>query len=88
MARHGRFDVVTANASADTTSVLLNATCAGDCGADGTVTVDELLTLVNIALGNAPTGNCLAGDVNGDHQITVDEILAATNRALNGCRPI
>ena len=28
--------------------------CIGDCNSDGQVTVDEILTMVNIALGNAP----------------------------------
>ena len=59
--------------------------CAGDCNDNGTVTVDEILTMVNIALGNAHVDDCLAGDVNGDGQITVDEILRAVNNALNGC---
>ncbi|HEX7408039.1 MAG TPA: hypothetical protein VF515_10380, partial [Candidatus Binatia bacterium] len=52
---------------------------------DGQVTVDEILTMVNIALGNAPVSDCEAGDGNGDHQITVDEILTAVNYALSGC---
>jgi hypothetical protein len=59
--------------------------CPGDCSGDGTVTVDEILTLVNIALGNALVASCDSGDGNGDGQVTVDEILAAVNAALNGC---
>ena len=59
--------------------------CDGDCNGDGTVTVDDILTMINIALGNARVDDCLAGDVNGDGMITVDEILAAVNNALNGC---
>jgi len=59
--------------------------CVGDCGDDGQVTVDEIITMVNIALGNTPVGTCEAGDANGDHEITVDEILTAVNNALNGC---
>ena len=59
--------------------------CVGDCSGDGHVTVDEILTMVNIALGNAPLSDCSPGDANGDHQITVDEVLAAVNNALNGC---
>jgi hypothetical protein len=61
------------------------AGCVGDCGGDGAVTVDELLTMVNIALGNAPVTECPEGDGSGDGQITVDEILTAVNNALNGC---
>jgi len=59
--------------------------CVGDCNGDGTVTVDEILTMVNIALGNVSVTACEAGDANGDEQITVDEILTAVNNALNGC---
>jgi hypothetical protein len=59
--------------------------CVGDCTGNGQVTVDEILTAVNIALGNATVANCSAGDRNQDGQITVDEILMAVNNALNGC---
>jgi predicted outer membrane repeat protein len=59
--------------------------CVGDCDGHGSVTVDEILTMVNIALGSTRVDDCLAGDVNGDGQITVDEILAAVNKALRGC---
>ncbi|MGD9765701.1 MAG: LamG-like jellyroll fold domain-containing protein [Candidatus Binatia bacterium] len=61
------------------------ATCAGDCGGDGEVTVDELLVLVNIALEVVPVTRCPAGDVGDDGRITVDDILAAVNRTLRGC---
>lgn len=61
-------------------------TCVGDCNADDhAVTVSEILTMVNVALGNKPIAACLAGDENSDGQITVDEILTAVNNALNGC---
>jgi len=63
------------------------APCPGDCGADGDVTVDEILTLVNIALGLAAVTQCPAGDTDGNQQITIDEILAAVGAALNGCPP-
>ena len=59
--------------------------CVGDCNSSDAVTVDELLTMVNIALGNTPVMACEAGDANRDGQTTVDEILAAVNNALNGC---
>ena len=59
--------------------------CIGDCNASGEVTVDKLLTLVNIALGNIPVNHCSAGDTNRDGNITIDEILAAVINALNGC---
>ena len=59
-------------------------TCVGDCNGDGSVTIDELLSMVNIALGN-PGSACAAGDANSDGQITIDEVLMAVNAALSGC---
>ena len=44
----------------------------------------KVLTMVNIALGNAQLLDCEAADANHDGQITVDEILTAVNNALNG----
>jgi hypothetical protein len=60
-------------------------TCIGDCDGSSEVTVNELLILVNIALGSAPATACTTGDVNGDGQITINEILAAVNNTLDGC---
>ncbi len=60
-------------------------TCTGDCGGDGEVTVDEIVRMVNIALGAAAVDQCAAGDANGDGEITIDEIVAAVNKALAGC---
>jgi len=59
--------------------------CVGDCDTDFQVTVDEILTMVNIALGLGSITPCTRGDLNMDGQITVDEILVAVNNALNGC---
>jgi hypothetical protein len=67
------------------TVLLLTFACAGDCAGDGAVTIDELLAMVNIALGNGFPAVCVAGNSNGDEAITIDEILAAVNNALNGC---
>jgi len=59
--------------------------CTGDCDGDGTVTINELIMGVNIALGSAPLGNCSAYDKNGDGVVAVDELITAVNAALNGC---
>jgi len=66
-------------------TVTIMGTCTGDCNGDGTVTVDELITMVNIALGNANVSTCVAGDANGNGAITIDEIVAGVNKALHGC---
>jgi len=59
--------------------------CAGDCDGHRSVTLDNLVSMVNMALGNASASTCVAGDVNHDNEITVDEILSAVNNARNGC---
>jgi hypothetical protein len=59
--------------------------CAADCNGDGEVTVDELLTAVNIALGNAEVSACPPADASADGVVTVDEILRGVDAALDGC---
>jgi len=62
-----------------------HAACIGDCDASGDVTVNELITMVNIALGSAPLSNCLVGDADASGDITINEIIAAVNNALGAC---
>jgi cysteine-rich repeat protein len=59
--------------------------CAVDCDRDGTVTIDELLLAVNIALGGGETEACATADVNGDGAVTVDEIIRGVNAVLGEC---
>lgn len=59
--------------------------CVGDCDRSGAVTVDELITGVNIALGTLPLDQCTLFDASGSGTVTVDEILTAVNNALGGC---
>lgn len=58
--------------------------CIGDCNTSGDVTVDEVVTMVNLALTGGTTG-CTAADGNADGSVTVDEIITAVNNALTGC---
>lgn len=59
--------------------------CTGDCSRDGSVTVDEIVVMVNIALGVFDVSSCPPGDPSGDGTVTVDEILRAIQHALGGC---
>jgi hypothetical protein len=59
--------------------------CIGDCNANARVTVDEIITLVNIALGTGSMAECGSGDADLNNAITIDEILTAVSNALNGC---
>lgn len=60
------------------------AVCGGDCGGDGLVTVNELITGVNLALGSAGS-QCPSFDRNADGAVVVNELVAAVANALNGC---
>lgn len=61
--------------------------CIGDCAVDGSVTVDEIVVGVSIALGQSEIDRCLMFDRSRDGAVTVDEILAAVAAALGGCTP-
>jgi len=59
--------------------------CFGDCHSDGHVSIDEIITMVNIALDATPISACAAGNANQDSRITVDEIVRTVSAALSGC---
>lgn len=59
--------------------------CPGDCNRDGRTTVNEIVGLVNLALGSGDETACPAGDLDGNGEIAVTEIVAAVNAALHGC---
>lgn len=59
--------------------------CPGDCNGDRTVTIDDIVVLVNVMLDLAPADACPAGDFNGDGDITIEEGVRAVNAALFGC---
>jgi hypothetical protein len=58
--------------------------CAGDCDGSGKVTVDEILTLVNVALGNAQPPGCVSG-VPTAAAVDIALIIEAVGNALGGC---
>jgi hypothetical protein len=57
--------------------------CPGDCGGDDYITVDEIVLLVNIAIGAKAVVDCEAGDINRDEEVTVDEIIVAVRKSLD-----
>ncbi|MBI3785676.1 MAG: hypothetical protein HY270_19965 [Deltaproteobacteria bacterium] len=61
------------------------AACVGDCNGDETVTVDEIVAGVSIALESSPLRTCPSFDGNSDGAVTIDELLVAINNALNSC---
>jgi hypothetical protein len=61
------------------------APCPGNCNDDGAVSVDELITVVRIALDLAPVTDCTAADGDGDGRISIGDIVRAVGSALGEC---
>jgi hypothetical protein len=63
--------------------------CVGDCNGDGRVTVDEILTGINIDLGNTPVSACPAFSCPPCTVLSclpgVECLLEAVHNALDGC---
>lgn len=60
------------------------AQCAGDCDGGREVTVEEIVTMVNIVLGYAGASACPNGIPNGD-EVDIALIVRAVTKALAGC---
>jgi hypothetical protein len=60
------------------------AACVGDCSGTSTVAINDLITLVNIALGTAQPSACANGVPSGG-EVNIALIIKAVNNALNGC---
>ncbi len=57
-------------------------TLAGDCNGDGSVTIEEILSLVNVALGTALADTCLHG-IPADTAVDITLIIQAVTAALS-----
>jgi hypothetical protein len=58
------------------------AQCTGDCDDSATVAVNELITCVNVSLGQQPLASCAVCDANGDQQVAINELIGSVNIAL------
>ncbi len=61
-----------------------SAGCTGDCDVNGTVSINEVVTLVNIALGYAEFSACGRG-VSGGVAVDITLVIQAVNNALRDC---
>jgi hypothetical protein len=61
------------------------ATCPCDCNRDCEVTIDELITTLDVALEVTPLSACPASDLDGNLHPTIDEVISCVNAALLGC---
>lgn len=57
----------------------------GDCDGDRSVTVDEVVKLINIVLGLAGLDECSGGIEEGQLEIAIDDIVRAVNHLLSSC---
>lgn len=74
----------TATATPSVTPSSTVAVCIGNCSGDGAVTVDELVSLLNIALGAKPASVCPEGIPTGA-AVDVALLVRAVANALGGC---
>jgi YVTN family beta-propeller protein len=68
-----------------TNTVLTQTTCVGDCDGNRTVSIDELVRGVAMALGLQGVDDCRAFDLNEDGLVSVDEVVRGVVAALDGC---
>jgi hypothetical protein len=61
------------------------AECVGDCDQNESISVDELVRGVGIALGELPLSECPSFDWDANSTVNVDELITAVNNALLGC---
>jgi YVTN family beta-propeller protein len=59
--------------------------CTGDCDVGNSVSVDEVISCVRIALGDDVISSCSACDGDQDGAVSIDDIIKAVQAALNGC---
>ncbi len=59
--------------------------CPGDCNYDGQITVDELIVISSIALGNGSLARCITADADSDGMVTLAELVRSVDLSLDGC---
>lgn len=77
--------VPTRKASPSPTIPIFFLRCTGDCNADGAVSIEEIITGVNIGLGSLTLAACPSFDSDGDGAAAITELIEAVFTSLNGC---
>lgn len=75
-----------ASATPTSTATASPPPCAADCDQGETVTVDEVIRAVRIALGLLPVEACERADVDANDRLTIDELVRAVAALVDGCR--
>jgi hypothetical protein len=66
-----------------TATAVPDSGCFGDCNGDGEVSINELIILVNIALGSQSVSACAS--LSPGFVVTISDLVRAVNNALSGC---
>lgn len=61
--------------------------CPGDCGGDGQIEINELVSVVSMAMHGSPPMSCPSVDRDRSCDVSIGEIVEAVNGALKGCPP-
>jgi CubicO group peptidase (beta-lactamase class C family) len=61
--------------------------CPGDCGGDGRVAIDELVSVVSMSMHGSTPEHCRSVDRDSSCDVSVGEVVEAVNGALKGCPP-
>lgn len=77
--------ILQAGAAGPAAPTIGGSACPGDCDGGRSVTINELIQGVNIALSNAAEGTCPPFDLDGNGQVAIKELITAVNSAQNGC---
>jgi len=85
----GHLDIAVGSFYNDALSILLNTctptkACVGDCDSSGDVTVNELITLVDIDLGTTDASACSHG-ISSGVSVDITLIIQAVGYALTQC---
>lgn len=76
----------TASPTRSPTPTVSATSCVGDCNGDGSVTVDEIVALVRLALGLDQPAHCSSGLGSGQRaDVDITLVICAVRHALYGC---
>lgn len=75
----------TTSPEATASATLVPAACVGDCDGSTQVTINELLTATNIALGTMPLTACPPAAWGSGPDVTIACLTRAVGAALSGC---
>ncbi len=78
------YDMASPDVCGGSPCVAMEKPRGGDCNYDNAVSVDEVLTGVDIALGKMSMDDCPDIDVDSNYRVAIEDLVAAAKSATNG----